>query len=309
MTATTTGTTTAGITVQELELAWRAVQAGQFRPQPQTVLGDWTGTSAKATVIGAPVVVVGAHGWSGTSTTALLIADAAARRGAPARVVDVAESARSGFAAAAATEHGVDQSGQWRQGSRPSVTVQRLAHPAGRPRNVPAPPAGQDDTVTVIDTGWPVADLLQLLDDDPGGRHWLAAVLGSAPLVLTARATIPGLRHAEATLQALTPIRIPGARLVLALLGPSTLPRPLTASAGPAVLAAHRDHLLVTIPDRPDLTRVGLTPAPLPRQLHPAGERLLALTHPAEPRHPPPHTRPRTRRIPPLTTFRKDQAR
>ena len=304
-------TTTAAVSLDELERAWRAVRAGQFRARRRAVDG-WVSGSGGPDLIPAPVVlVVGAHGWSGTSTTALLIADAAARRGTAVRLVDAAAPARSGFAAAAATEHGLDETGRWRQGSRGPVSVQRLAGPVNRPAAVPPPPAGQDGTVTVVDIGWPMTDLLEDLDADPAGQYWLGALVRSAPLVLTARATIPGLRLAEVTVEALAAVRVPGGRVVLALLGPRTLPRLLTAST--AVQAAQRDQLLVTVPDRPALTRAGLTPAPLPRQLHPAGDQLLALTLPIKAQAPAADKRPRKRLgrhlMTQLDTDRKDALR
>jgi len=303
----------APVTVEELQRAWQAVRAGAFRSQshPGTEIGP--GDAGAAGLVGQPVIMVtGAHGWSGTSTAALLIADAAARRGATVRVVDVAAPARSGFAAAAATEHGLDETGRWRRGSRDGVTVQRLAQSVHRPGAVPAPLTAQNGTVTVVDTGWPVTDLLQQL----GGGHWLGTLLRAAPLVLTARGTAPGLRHVEAAVEALNAVRLPGARVVLAILGSRTLPRTLTTSAGAAAHAAHRDQLLVTVPERAALAAAGLTPAPLPRQLHPAGDQLLALTtNPVEATEPwprPPGSDPRpgmhllSRFSTQLTTYRKD---
>jgi len=273
----------APVTVAELQLAWQAVRAGAFRSQPHLGTEMWPGGAGAAGLVGEPVIMVaGAHGWSGTSTAALLIADAAARRGAPVRIVDAAMPARSGFAAAAATEHGLDETGRWRRGSRDGVTVQRLAQSVHRPGAVPAPLTAQDGTVTVVDMGWPVTDLLQQL----GGGHWLGTLLRAAPLVLTARGTAPGLRHVEAAVEALKVVRDPGTTVVLALLGSRTLPRPLSTatatSAGAAAQAAHRGQLLVTVPDRAALAAAGLTPAPLPRQLHPAGDQLLALTMPPD---------------------------
>jgi hypothetical protein len=288
-------TITPAVGVDELERAWRAVRAGQFQAKRRAVDG-WVSSGDGPDLIPAPVVLVaGAHGWSGTSTTALLIADAAARWGTAVRLVDAAPPARSGFAAAAATEHGVDETGRWRQGNRGPVSVQRLTHGVEGSAVVPVPPAGQDGTVTVVDTGWPITDLLERLAADPAGRSWLSALVRSAPLVLTARASIPGFRHVEAAVEALSAVRGPAGRVVLALLGPGTLPRTLTAAAGPAVKAAQRDQLIVTVPERPALTRAGLTPAPLPRQLQPAGDQLLALTVPVGPPPATPDKRPRRR--------------
>lgn len=305
---------TPAVGVDELERAWRAVRAGQFQAKRRAVDG-WVSSGDGPDLIPEPVVLVaGAHGWSGTSTTALLIADAAARRGTAVRVVDAAPPARSGFAAAAATEHGVDETRRWRQGSRGPVSVQRLAHGVDGPAVVPVPPAGQDGTVTVVDTGWPIPDLLERLNADPAGWSWLSALVRSAPLVLTARATVPGFRHVESAVEALSAVRGPGGgRVVLALLGPRTIPRTLTAAAGPAVQAAHRDQLIVTVPERPALTRAGLTPAPLPRQLQPAGDQLWALTLPGQPQAPAADKRPRRRLgrhpLTQLDTDRKDDLR
>jgi len=239
-------------TVQELELAWRAVRAGQFRrPQrPKVDARDVAGQRRTEAVRGQddrgrvripePVVVVtGAHGWAGTSTTVLLLAEAAARRGEPARVIDTASPAQSGFVGAAMTEHGVDETGQWRIGSRGPVNLQRLACPKIAAATALPPMEAADGAVSIIDATWPLHDLLKhlVLPDEPGQlaarqRHWLQAALTSSPLVLTARACVPGLRHLEHALESLEGWRAPGSLVVLALLGPRTLPRSLTAAAG-----------------------------------------------------------------------------
>ncbi len=291
-------------TVQELELAWRAVRAGQFRrPQrPEVDARDVVSGRRVEAVHGQddgghvwipePVVVVaGAHGWAGTSTTVLLLAEAAAGRGEPARVIDTASPAQSGFVGAAMVEHGVDETGQWRIGSRGPVNLQRLACPEIAPMTAPPPMEAADGTVSIIDTTWPLHDLLEhlVLPDEPGqlaaGQlHWLQAALTSSPLVLTARACVPGLRHLEQALESLEGCRASGSPVVLALLGPRSLPRSLTAAAGARVLAALEAGRLVTVPERPALTEAGLTPAALPRELQPAGDRLLTLTCPPQPR-------------------------
>lgn len=287
-------------TVQELELAWRAVRAGQFR-RPQrpelaardTVEGrrteEFSGPTGRGQVrLPEPVVVVaGAHGWAGTSTTVLLLAEAAARRGEPARVIDSACPAQSGFVGAAITEHGVDETGQWRIGSRGPVNLQRLAHPTFAAPTVPPPMQAPDGTVSIVDASRPLHDLLKrlVLHDDPaqlaaGSRTWLQAALISGPLVLTARACVPGLRHLEQALASLEGGRAPGVPVVIALLGPRTLSRALTAAAGARVRAALEAGRLVTVPERPALTQAGLTPAALPRELQTPAQHLLTLTCP-----------------------------
>ena len=137
-------------TAEELARAWDALRSGQFRdPQrsvtrpprsrgpgtPRPVSSSTTAHAEREDVADTPiagpvVLVVGAHGWSGASTTALLLAEAAARGGAAARLVDAADPATSGLVGASVTEHGQDESGEWRRGSR---TVQDAT---GQPRYV-----------------------------------------------------------------------------------------------------------------------------------------------------------------------------
>ncbi len=270
------------VTHIELERAWRALSAGTFRDQ--AAVGDQGAVGeplAAATVFTGPVVAVaGCHGWAGTSTAALLLADAYARRGTPVRVLDAAPAARSGYSAAAATEHGLDESGRWRLGSRGQVTVHRIAGTlpgVGGVLEVPPPPAVAGDTVTVVDTGWPIADLLAA-----GSRtHWLPRLLTQAPLLLTARANVPGLRHAEVTLEALRTLSTPTSRSTppfVLLLGARR--GWLQAATGPLLRAAEHDGRVQLVPERSVLAAAGLTPAPLPRQLHPVGDRLVQLTAP-----------------------------
>ena len=270
------------VTHIELERAWRALSAGTFRDQ--ATVGDQADvcaepSSASAAVFTGPVVVVaGCHGWAGTSTAALLLADAYARRGTPVRVLDAAVASRSGYSAASAIEHGLDESGRWRLGSRGQVAVHRIAGTlpgVGGVLDVPPPPTVAGDTVTVVDTGWPIADLLT------GSRtHWLPHLLHQdAPLLLTARASVPGLRHAEVTLEALPMTPRSAAPFVL-LLGARR--GWLRAATGPLLLAAEHDGRVQLVPERADLASAGLTPAPLPRQLHPVGDRLVQLTAPAQ---------------------------
>jgi hypothetical protein len=307
-------------TVQELERAWLAVRSGQFR-QPQRYEGGsraWSGqpTQIEATTAAAatgsdpgagvrlpePVVVVaGAHGWAGASTTTLMLAEASVRAGTPARVVDTASPLRSGFVAAAVTEHGVDATGKWRVGSRGAVSLQRQAHPQNGVTAAPAPLPVRDGTVSIVDATWSLGDLLDAFErienrDDNDletaldrafdvadlqrdlSGHWLPAAARGAPLVVTARASVPGLRLLEQALESLVGSRPSAVPVVVALLGPRTLPRSLAATAGPRVLAVLETGRLVVIPERPALAQEGLTPAPLPRELQEAADQLLALT-------------------------------
>jgi len=282
-------------TVEELERAWQALREGRFRRTPVAAAAPRPSVES---LDGPMVVVAGVHGWAGTSTTALLIGDAAVRRGDHARVVDTAPPARSGFVAAAEAEFGVDETGRWRIGGRGRLGLQRPADPFTGSADTPAPLPAAPGTAIVIDCAWTVHDLLAArdgrLDNDdveatePMPDPWVTAALLSAPLVLAVRATIPGLRHLEHSLDAIAAYRDPALPVVVALLGlrpvhgttTRPLPRSLAVSAGPRTTACAEDRRLVAVPERPAMAEAGLTPAPIPRELHPAADLLLTLTHP-----------------------------
>ena len=144
-------------TMEELERAWQALREGRFRRTPAAAAAPRPSVES---LDGPMVVVAGVHGWAGTSTTALLIGDAAVRRGDHARVVDTAPPARSGFVAAAEAEFGVDETGRWRIGSRGRLGLQRPADPFTGSAGTPAPLPAAPGTATVIDCAWTVHDLL-----------------------------------------------------------------------------------------------------------------------------------------------------
>lgn len=262
-------TMAAPVTHLELQRAWRALAAGAFRDQA-AVSDELPG----AAVFTDPVVAVaGCHGWAGTSTAALMLAEACARRGTPVRLLDAAAASRSGFAAAAATEHGLDETGRWRLGSRGQVAVHRSAGPLAGVLDVPPPPVVGDGTVTVVDAGWPIADLLACRR-----THWLPRLLRDAPLLLTARPSVPGLRHVEVTLEQLTTVTSRSTQPFVLLLGARRRWR--QAGTGALLLAAESDRRVHLVPEHGALASAGLTPVPLPRQLHPVGDRLAELTAP-----------------------------
>lgn len=234
-------------TAEELARAWDALRSGQFRgPQvavsrpararhTATPLLFDLGTAgtrriADTPVPGPVVLVVGAHGWSGASTTALLLAEAAARGGSSARLVDAADPATSGLVGAAVTEHGHDESGEWRRGSRTVqdatgqaryVWLERLGWPTLSAYAVPAAAATGGAAgaaagvpgLTVVDAGRPLTDLLRLTEDPTGQHHWLAQLLRAAPVVVTARATVAGIQRAGAAAAAIAAVRDPGGAL------------------------------------------------------------------------------------------------
>jgi Mrp family chromosome partitioning ATPase len=102
------------VSVPELQRAWRAVQAGQFRhesplgmaPNAHPTFESWAPGSSELVV-----PVVGCTGGSGASTTALALASAAE---CPARILECRSGTTSGLAAASTAELGVHASG-WRQ--------------------------------------------------------------------------------------------------------------------------------------------------------------------------------------------------
>ena len=257
------------VTPQELARAWEAVRAGQFR----TAIGRGparTGRRGDGSTPGehwwrerAVVAVVGAHGWSGASTTALLLAHSYAAAGRAVRLLDGATPARSGLVAAALTEHGVDETGRWRVGTRGAVAVQRPAEQLATLADLPDPHAGPPgaEAVSVVDTGWPLGQLL----DEPG---WMSRLVRAVPLVVTGRASALGVRHVEATLAAL---HAAGAStVVVALIGPTRrgrIPARVSSIAGAGLTAAIQARRVVMLPDLPALAGAGIGAAELPRRL------------------------------------------
>ena len=266
-------------TVEELDLAWAAVRAGQFRADApaRQLRRDATATGGPT---GLVVTVVGAHGWSGTSTTALLLAETAARAGAQVRLIDAADPASSGLVGAAVTEHGRDESGQWRCGTRGSVTgsgqlrLERLAQRPAEPATVPDAATGGPATLTVVDAGWPLADLLRLAGQPVERRHWLGQLIHGSALVLTARASVPGVQRLAAAAAEVGGVRDLDQPLAVALVGAHRLPR-LLSDVVTASLPATDPGQVVLLPGRRDFAVQGVTSSDLPRQLAPAGARLL----------------------------------
>lgn len=242
------------VTVGELQRAWRAIRAGGFADAARPVV--WRAAE--------PVLVVlGAHGQSGASTLALALASAAA----PARVVECASAASSGLVAASTAELGASEDGGWLRGTRGEVLIERNAVPAVGPVDVPRPLAADRPlSLTVVDLGWAPAHLLSV-------PSWLCGlVLGARCVVVTATATVPGLRRLETTLTLL-----PGQVCVAAVLGPPVRrwPKQVAASAGPLtrdLIAAQR---VVGVPELAAVRVAGVTPEPLSRALLAAAEEVL----------------------------------
>jgi hypothetical protein len=275
-------TTAEPVTVAELRAALRAVWRGEFRAgsergatrvcRPQVRPHGQPGASLSGRV----VMVVGCHGGAGASILALAVAQAAGESGRCVRLLDCASPQRSGLLTAVDAELGVDAGG-WRRGRRARLPIDRLCDGLASATDLPAPPDEPSGgaEVTVVDTGWSVADVL-------AGDSWLAQEAASAAIVLVARATIPALRQLEQTLAT-----CPGDPVV-ALLGPARWARPVHATAGRLLKAAEAAGRVAIVPLDRHLSAAGITCAPLPRAVVAAGRQIFAAVLAADPDQPPP---------------------
>ena len=253
-------TPTRPVGLDELLRAHRSLMAGDFRrhpPRPRRHTG-WNPAE--------PVLpVVGAAGGTGASTLALALATVAGGR-----VVECASPTASGLVAAPTAELGRHDSG-WLQGSRDTVLIERPAAILATVGDLPAPTTPNDTPpLTVVDVAWEIGQVL-------AAPSWVADLLRHSPsVVVTATATIPGLRRLEVALAMLA-----HSRSVAAVLGPrrKKWPRALALSAGPLTSALIRGGRLVEIPTDARLSARGLDSHALPPSLLHAATDLLHLTH------------------------------
>lgn len=279
----------AAVSVEELRRAWVALQAGDFRRRPTKAAPTAAEpTSSGGDPVGHPLndgtrvwvpapgervlPVLGCAGSAGTTTVALAVALAAAAvADVSARVVECSPVTTSGLVTASHAELGADETG-WRQGRRDQVLLERINDMVERPTDIPtpspAPGAGAEESLTVLDGGW---DLRQLL----GEPSWLRETIRTCPTVIAvASATVPGLRRLEAALELLDVDHT-----VTALLGPRPRrwPKAVIHSAGPRTRHLLDQGRFQAIPHDRGLAVNGLDSTPLPpRLLHAAGA-LLAL--------------------------------
>ncbi len=210
------------------------------------------------------MVVLGCEGSCGASTLAVAVAMATE---GTARVIEGCSAATSGLAEACTAELGI--AGSWRRGTREQVVIERVAEALIHPGQTPLP-AEPDRQVplTVVDPGWPAATVLST-------QGWMShLVLSGVPVVLVARATVPGIRRLETVLH-----MIPGGTVQGAVLGPRVKkwPQAVTHSVGPKVSSLLKAGGLVTVPVDRHLAATGLNPE---KQL-PSGvlRTAQALTH------------------------------
>lgn len=240
--------------------------------------------------------VIGAAGSVGCSTVVLALITALAEsvteaQGAGARcgrIVECCSASTSGLVAASSAELGCDDSG-WVSGTRGPVLLHRVGAVLVCPGQVPVPAPlrgeghpteGQpsvgtvsdinaDETVTLIDTGWEVGQLMA----DAG---WLGDLVRRATVVLVvARPTIPGFRRLEAALELLEAGR--EVSTLIALVGGrrQRWAKGVEHSAGPRTRAALREDRIHEIPEDRDLVVAGLSSGALPRGLIVAAGPLL----------------------------------
>jgi hypothetical protein len=292
-----------GLTVEELQAAYDAARRGDFagrryvrsgaggydelllaRPRLTSSAGSageleavlpWRGAVAARTsgaaatvsrwpVTGSVVAVLAAHAGAGASTVAVAIAEAVAAGGTPTRLVELADPARSGLAAAATAELGVDGSG-WRHGRRGPLLIDRLAEHVGGLSDLPAPRSGEPGVseCVVVDPGCPAGEVL-------AGGGWPAQLLAVARLVVVCRLTVPAVRQAEPLLTDLRNLR----SMLVAAPGRGRWPGAVTASCGPGMRAMREAARVVTVPLDRRLQVYGVTADPLPRPIAVAGEAL-----------------------------------
>ena len=210
--------------------------------------------------------VLGAHGGSGATTLALALATSAA----PARVVECAPLLSSGLVAAANAELGVCADGAWLRGSRGQVLIEHNAAQIASAAEVPLPAHADRHalSLTVVDAAWEPTSLLG------GGGSWLSGLVVSAScVVVTAVATVPGVRRLEGTLGMLA-----GRCVVAGVLGPAVKrwPRAVTASTGPMTRRLIGAGRVVPVPELVELRTAGLTPDCLPAALVAAAGEVLS---------------------------------
>jgi hypothetical protein len=256
------------VSVAELQRAWHAVKSGQFRPVVQgespTAQSPRGGTVSSWTPGRDEWVlpVVRCAGAYGATTFALALATAA---NTDARVVECSSATTSGLAAASTAELGAHPSG-WVQGSRGDVLLQRTGVALASLHDVPSPMRAEKSTLTVLDAGWELGQVLNT-------PSWLAVQLSQAAAVIVVTcATVPGLRHLEGALALLD-----GTPTVVAVVGPprKRWPKPVEHTAGALTRAADQAGRLVVIPWDPRLAVAGLDSTPLPGTLLDAAAAVL----------------------------------
>ncbi|MDQ3485483.1 MAG: hypothetical protein M3445_08790, partial [Actinomycetota bacterium] len=230
ITANSSGTSRP-VAVVELQRAWTAVRAGDFRHTQDRTAPSRPGKpdihrdvdrdvehghaqvvdvvpaegAASASAVWAPATgerilpVVGSAGSVGASTVALALATASANREeAPeavrSRVVECCSATSSGLAAASTAELGRNDSG-WVRGTRERVLIERAGEVLVSAAHVPTPATVSDDQVDDRDAaaGVTVLDTGWETGQLMATVCWLRDAVRRAPtVVVVARPTMPG---------------------------------------------------------------------------------------------------------------------
>lgn len=239
------------VSVDELQRAWSAVVAGEFRtrdshrPLRSSSVG-WNPTEPT-------VVVAGATGQVGASTVAAAMATGIGRR---VRIVECGPMHATGLAAATTAELGVTSTG-WRQGMRDQILIERTTGSFVNVADVPTPEPADVD-VTLVDVAW---DLAQIGAAD----SWLRVLVDTAPLIIVTAATVPGLRALDTALHLTA--RPDDTWCVVTGPRPKRWPKALRLATTAAIDAANASGRLLTVPEVPSIALTGLTPDPLPPHL------------------------------------------
>ena len=270
------------VDVDELKRAWHAVRAGEFRPPRYVERPDRPGTRAAHIWTPQPweepVVVLGCAGSSGATTVALAMGLSAT---APVRVVECGSVSTSDLAAASTAELGLHPDGGWLRGRRDHVQLERASEILPGPHTVahpiPAKPLSTSEReealascLTILDAGWEAGQLLIT-------ESWIAETVRSVDrLVLTTRATTPGMRRLEGVLDLLSGSR-DIEQVKVAVIGPrrTKWPRGLDHAGGPGVRRVLDAGNYVEIPEIAALAVAGLDSRPLPPGVVDAASRLL----------------------------------
>ncbi len=268
--------------VDELKRAWHAVRAGDFRTANHRSRRDHTGATDTWTPDPREefVVVLGCAGSSGATTVALAMGLSVT---AAVRVVECGPVTTSGLAAASTAELGLHPAGGWLQGRRDHVRLERASEVLPGPPAVPHPTppdlssmrqkheTGEvTSCLTILDAGWDAGQLLVT-------NSWIADTVRTVDhLVLTTRATTPGMRRLEGVLDLLSGTR-DMEQVKVAVIGPRRKKwhRGLEHAGGPGVRRVLDAGHYVEIPQNPALAVEGLDSRPLPAEVVDAARRLL----------------------------------
>jgi hypothetical protein len=258
------------VALEELQRAWRAVQAGHFRAHHHRTAQSRRLSFSPAVSTWSPaepvLPVIGCVGQCGASTLALALALVAG----DARVVECCSATCSGLTTAVTAELGHTPTG-WRLGRREQVEILRAGgvHLAVAEVPLPEHPTGAEPSVTVLDVGW---DLGQVLAT-PG---WVEQQVDTADqLLLVTSATVPGLRRLDVAASVLGP-----ERCVVAVVGAARRWRLSSWDvSSPRLRALQSTGRLIPVATERHLARDGLSSAPLPPRLLKAAATILTRCH------------------------------